>query len=255
MMEAAAPPPVGAGESTGEDERLRDFLELASGWFWELDENLCFKTFKGPPPFRPGEPLAGRTRWEVHRGDPTRSPWKEHVETLLARRPFRDFEHQTWVPDGRTLWLSVSGKPIFDRDGVFRGYRGVSFDVTEKKRTEERLSLALDAGRTVAWESNPQSMEVIRSPNAEQVYGVAAGDVAGFLGRIHPDDVARQRDAVGAALASNGAYSIEVRFVRGDGEIIWLATSAQVKVDADGTKRLFGVSSDVTARKEAELLA
>ena len=95
MIGAAHRPQAGAGEISEGDERLRDFLELASGWFWELDENLCFTTFGGPPPFRPGELLAGRTPWEVHRGDPTRAPWKEHVDALLARRPFRDFEHQT----------------------------------------------------------------------------------------------------------------------------------------------------------------
>ncbi|HEX2555462.1 MAG TPA: PAS domain S-box protein, partial [Microvirga sp.] len=237
------------------DERLRDFLELALDWFWELDENLRFTTLRGRTPVHHAEPVIGRTRWDLHRGDPTRSPWKEHVETLLARRPFRNFEHQTWTPDGRTLWLSVSGKPVFDRDGTFRGYRGVSTDVTEKKQTEERLSFALDAGRTVAWESNPVTGEVIRSPNAEQIYGLAPDDAAGFLGRIHPDDFDRHQRAVAEAVESNGSYSIEVRFLRGDGRTIWLSNSAQVKADGAGSKRLFGVSTDVTARKEAELLA
>ena len=35
--------------------------------------------------------------------------------------------------------MSTSGKPIFDGDGIFVGYRGCASDITEKKQAEERL--------------------------------------------------------------------------------------------------------------------
>jgi PAS domain S-box-containing protein len=242
-------------EQEAGDERLRDFLELASDWFWELDENLRFVDFRGRPPLHPAEELVGKTRWEVHRADPTASPWRDHVAVLQARQPFRNFEHPTWSPDGRTVWISVSGRPLFDREGRFLGYRGVSSDITDRKRAEERLGLALEAGRIVAWERDLATGQVTRSQNAEWVYGAAPRDAAWFLNSVHPEDRELHERLIADAVATEGSYEIEFRFIRPDGETIWLTTRAEVKTGRDGSRRLFGITSDITARKRAELLA
>ncbi|HSU77200.1 MAG TPA: EAL domain-containing protein, partial [Burkholderiales bacterium] len=52
--------------------------------------------------------------------------------------PFRDFEMQRPAPDGGTRWLSISGEPVFDATGRFKGYRGVGRDINERKRAEEQ---------------------------------------------------------------------------------------------------------------------
>jgi PAS domain S-box-containing protein len=177
------------------------------------------------------------------------------VAVLQARQPFRNFEHRTWSPDGRTIWISVSGRPLFDRDGRFIGYRGVSSDITDRKRAEERLGLALEAGRIIAWERDLATGQVTRSPNAERVYGATPRDAAWFLNSVHPEDRELHERLIADAVATEGSYEIEFRFIRPDGETIWLATRAEVKTGRDGSRRLFGVTSDITARKRAEVLA
>jgi signal transduction histidine kinase len=39
---------------------------------------------------------------------------------------------------GRQHWVSISGEPVFDAQGAFRGYRGVGKDVTERVLAEQR---------------------------------------------------------------------------------------------------------------------
>jgi signal transduction histidine kinase len=59
--------------------------------------------------------------------------------------PFRDFEHTRQRPDGTLAFLSISGRPIFDEDGVFIGYRGVGRDISGRKKDQKTLNDALRA--------------------------------------------------------------------------------------------------------------
>jgi light-regulated signal transduction histidine kinase (bacteriophytochrome) len=45
---------------------------------------------------------------------------------------------------GGTRWISVTGEPVYDDEGHFRGYRGVGSDITERKRAEAELRRAHD---------------------------------------------------------------------------------------------------------------
>ena len=36
-------------------------------------------------------------------------------------------------------WISTSGAPIFDTHGVFKGYRGIGRNITERKEAEEKI--------------------------------------------------------------------------------------------------------------------
>ena len=57
-------------------------------------------------------------------------PWQAHLADLEAHRPFRDFEYVYAAEDGRTLHFRISGRPVYDDDGRFVGYRGTGSDVT-----------------------------------------------------------------------------------------------------------------------------
>jgi len=59
--------------------------------------------------------------------------------TLLARQAFTNLEMELKTHRG-TRWISLSGDPIADVTGSFQGFRGVGQDVTEVRRTQERLT-------------------------------------------------------------------------------------------------------------------
>ncbi len=59
--------------------------------------------------------------------------------TLLSRQPFANLEMELKTRRG-TRWISLSGDPIIDVTGTFQGFRGVGQDVTDVRRTQERLT-------------------------------------------------------------------------------------------------------------------
>jgi diguanylate cyclase (GGDEF)-like protein len=58
---------------------------------------------------------------------------------LLSRQPFANLEMELKTRRG-ARWISLSGDPIIDMTGAFQGFRGVGQDVTDVRRTQERLT-------------------------------------------------------------------------------------------------------------------
>src|SRR5258708_14375083 len=65
--------------------------------------------------------------------------WSVVWATLDARKPFRDFVYCSVDGSGSPMYVKVSGKPVFDANGEFRGYRGTGTDVTAIIRVEASL--------------------------------------------------------------------------------------------------------------------
>src|SRR5258706_14776413 len=68
---------------------------------------------------------------------------------LEARQPFRDFVYRAARSDGSLVCYKISGRPVFDANGEFRGYRGTGTNVTalrtaeaEARETEQRYRKA-----------------------------------------------------------------------------------------------------------------
>ena len=123
------------------EARFKDLAEASSDWFWETDDRHKFNNIVGRSDADASIYL-GKTRHEVAGdfGDP--ALWEQHLRDLEARRPFRDFIYPLGAPDGETVWLRASGKPIYDDQGRFVGYRGVAANVTDQAMAEQRATEA-----------------------------------------------------------------------------------------------------------------
>lgn len=121
------------------EERFRHFAGASSDWFWEIDEHFVFtyisEQFEQVTGKSPSDYL-GKTRWDM--SAPDNEIWAAHRAVLEAQLPYRDFEYEL----GADTYLSVSGVPFFDENGVFRGYRGAAKDVTSTRKTNEKLRQA-----------------------------------------------------------------------------------------------------------------
>jgi PAS domain S-box-containing protein len=77
-------------------------------------------------------------------------------------------------------------------------------------------------------------------------------DVPGWLALVHPEDEARAAETLEAA-ARGETREVEVRVRTQDGGYRWLRVRmASAGVTADGTRRVLGVSQDVTDRRQVE---
>lgn len=133
------------------ETRFMQFAESSSDWFWELDDELRFsyasERYYEITGFCP-EDRIGKSRFEDI--DPAEleadaEMWAAHQADLEARRPFRNFEYAMRVPVGGVAHFRISGKPVFDANGKFLGYRGTGSAITASKQVQTELLAAKEA--------------------------------------------------------------------------------------------------------------
>jgi len=121
------------------EQRFRDFSEAGSDWLWEFDKDLRY-SFIAPGSLSSHEydvsGFLGKYRADVKPAGIDDDDWQAHLNDLRSHRPFRDFVQPRELDDGSVRWLSVSGKPLFDDNGEFAGYRGTAADITERRELE-----------------------------------------------------------------------------------------------------------------------
>lgn len=124
------------------EARFRALTALSSDWYWEQDAQFRFVRFEGglvASAGRSGFASYGKTRWEVGALNMTATDWDAHRAVLQAHETFHDLELQDIDVQGRKFWMSLSGEPIFDSQGVFTGYRGVGRNISGRKHAEEKI--------------------------------------------------------------------------------------------------------------------
>lgn len=127
------------------EERFRDFAEIASDWFWATDSDFRFSYLSNQLTAAVGlkpEDVIGKTRTELAKNNAEDVKWQQHLTDLANHRPFRDFRYEYINPEAQSLWLSISGKPIFDEDGDFLGYRGTGTNITAEVEAQTELRQA-----------------------------------------------------------------------------------------------------------------
>ena len=185
----------------------------------------------------------------VETGDPKQITWP--VETR----------------DGELRWLDIEGTTV-EIGGRVR-YVSIGRDVTERRRTERKLSAILDRideaiflTRVEEITAASQSPDYVSS-GYESIWGQSLEQIRdsnedGFFGTLHPDDEEEYRSTVEAIVADVDAdaaddrYSQEYRIERTDGAIRWVQSDYYPTEWGAGETRIVIVSRDVTARKARE---
>ena len=133
-----------AHESLAENEqRFHDIFSTSAGWwYWEMDAELRFSFFSESANQILGMDTAeiiGKSRRQLLASVDPRdlAEMDRHIADLDAHRAFHQFEYRLSRPDGEICWLSLSGVPVFGRQGEFLGYRGAAAEITAKKRHQE----------------------------------------------------------------------------------------------------------------------
>jgi diguanylate cyclase (GGDEF)-like protein/PAS domain S-box-containing protein len=135
------------------ERRFRSLTELSSDLYWEQDDQYRFTSSSGSGPgwlTKSRDQALGKRRWDFKYDNMSEADWAAHIALLDARKPFHDLELSRALQTGRKVWVSVSGEPMFDASGAFKGYRGVGTAITERKRAEQLQSLEHAVSRSLA---------------------------------------------------------------------------------------------------------
>jgi diguanylate cyclase (GGDEF)-like protein/PAS domain S-box-containing protein len=206
------------------EERFRSLTQLSSDWYWEQDEQFRFTYMAGRDerlPVKVAEHI-GKARWDLPATNLSEADWARHRAVLERHEPFRDFEIERLHGEGRPTWALISGEPVFDADGRFRGYRGVGSDITERKQSEASLQRL---GRMYAALS-ALNEAIPRAKSREELLGraceIAAASGSFLFAAVRLVD----RDTLWAPIVASagsdfarfGAYRVSVDAARPEGQ-------------------------------------
>lgn len=126
-------------------------------------------------------------------------------------------------------------------------------------RSQERYALVEGAVNDGIWDWNILTDEDYLSPRWKSILGFADDELpnvaSSFFERIHPNDKAAVSEAVRAHLEDNKPYVLDLRLRCKNGDYRWVHSRGQALRDAaNGLVRMLGTITDITARKQAEVL-
>jgi len=243
------------------ESRFRRMVELSSDWYWVQDENFRFLELPGVE--KRGidpEPFIGKARWELRGlGSLPEKAWQQHRAKLERHEPFSDFIYT--VPDntGEMRYLSVSGDPIFDAEGNFKGYNGIGRDITDQARAQKDLEDSEQRYRML-FDIHPRPMWVVENKTLRFLaVNQAAVDHYGYSKEEFLSMTAEQLrppEDIGQLLKdfqdSSGSYMQRVaRHRKKNGEQINVEI-VSFNLTFDGRPARLGVINDVTGRLKAE---
>jgi len=228
----------------GEDLRYRFMNKPMADWFE-----------------RPRSELLGLTMAELLGEEAWASREPLVAAAFAGERKFfaSDFKH----PTRGSLAVQTNYMPWSDPSGKARGLIVLVQDVTEQRAAERALRESEERFRRIANQA-PVLMWVTRLDRTRDFVNDAYVDFVGgtredartidWRGRIHPDDHDRIVQESVAGEAAGETFTLEGRYMRGDGEYRWLRSASSPRFGPDGELAGFiGAATDITVVKEAEL--
>ena len=197
------------------EERIHALIAYSTDGYWEQDANLRYTAItasSGHLADLAAEDAIGNRRWELPGESPEEAPWAEHIAQLKQIEPFSNLVFCRQDRNGRVIWLSESGIPVFDRRGVFAGYCGTTRNITEKIVARDRLQRDEALFRAL-FEHAPANIGRI---SADERWLQVNQALAGFLGRTPADLAGTTVDAVMAADDAAAGKALRARCLNGE---------------------------------------
>lgn len=186
-----------------------------------------------------------------------------HFTVRPGQQSLRKCEYRVVLPVGGERWIHDESAAEVQPCGTVLIYGHIS-DITERKaadeerrRMNERMSLATECGGIGIWELDLHSNALSWDERMFTQYGLKPQQ--GFISRerwsqyLHSADLAPAQSHLRAAIAEKRDLDTEFRILRADGCERTLKVNARTHRDADGAAvRMIGVSWDITDLKRVE---
>jgi PAS domain S-box-containing protein len=214
------------------------------------------------------DPRDGLPRFEtfLQRVHPDDQAKIREISAAAGRAKF-DYETDYRIvhPGGEIRDIQVVAHPVFNPSGDLVEYVGTVMDVTERRRSEEKLrqseaylAEAQKLTHTGSWVWEVAERRALHlSEEWYRVYGFDPKEGMSAwnkrLERIHPDDCDGRQQAIDRAINEKSDYEVEYRILLPGGAVRYIRSVGHPVLNASGDLVQFvGSSTDITERKQAE---
>ena len=254
-------------ELTESRKHLEDFFENATvGLHWVGADGTILRVNRAELE------LLGYTREEyVGRNVADFHLDKENIAEILRRLRNREnlVEHPATLvsKSGEAKQVLISSNVLWDENGNFVHTRCFTRDITKESaarealsKSEERLRLALEAGKMGVWDWDIQNNTLDWTESLEPLHGMTPGEFDGtfesFMKVINEDDRPKVVESIQNAVKTKSDFSTEFRVTLPNGATRWIQGVGEVHLDSNGDpKRMVGIGADVSERKRTEEIA
>ena len=246
------------------EKRFKDITKNASEWIWELD--LAGKYAYASPAvkailgYKPEEVLKIHI-YDLFHPEDRKNLKKKIFRMFVKKQSFRKFINRCIHKNGRTVWLSTSGIPVFGDKWDLLGYRGVNIDITEQRQAMDSLAQSetryrilvetlqegigiVDLDENIVF-ANSAFCNIFGYPR-EKLTGMNLGEF------ISGDEFEKMRQET-AKRKKNEASQYELRIKRKDDSFRDISIHASPWLNEKGEcKGTIGVLLDITEQKQVQ---
>jgi len=196
--------------------------------------------------------------------DPKAVFWKPMFDAVLAGDTMSGDKVRIRRFDGSVMTADIVMAPWRDGEGAVAGVFSMLRESAEQEagsyeaqRLQRRLESAIRLAGIQVWEMDYRTEEMWGLSGADVTRGASTVGFSDFRAdpwaNVHPDDRERVLAEFAAHPGGETPFVSEYRLNLPDREV-WVSSASARRVDADGQPEVnFGVLSDITARKQAEL--
>lgn len=140
-------------------------------------------------------------------------------------------------------------------------------DITERKRVEralmesrERYEELVNSLEGIVWEAEVRRGGIRMVFLSRQIERLLGGNVQHWLeadqgwSTVHPEDREHFQAKAAQAIASRSVFDIEHRTIDAEGRTLWFHNHANIALNGDRVVGLRGLATEITARKQVQLL-
>jgi len=249
------------------EEKYRTILDNIEDGYYEVDLKGNF-TFFNDSMYRilgySKDELMGMNNRQITDKENAKIVFQAFNKVYNTGEPTKEFDWQVIRKDGTKRYIEQSASLKKDSSGKITGFRGIIYDITERKRAEEalreseqRLKEAQKVAHIGHWELDPKIGKPTWSEEIFHIFGLdPKKNEPSFVDHethLYPDDWPILKMAVTKASTDGTHFDIQFRIVHPSGEIKWMHSLGTATMDTNGAvSKLFGTAQDITERKRVE---
>lgn len=253
------------------EERLAQITDHSRSMVWEVDPTGLYKYFSHVSREFIGyeaHELIGKLHfYDITPEEDREELMKTAFDVFDRRMSFINYENRIQTKDGRIIWVSTNGFPLYDEEGEFIGYRGSDTDITKRKLAEEKVQRSYDLLRRLTDRVPGVVYQYLLRPDGSSCFPISSRgmwdiynvtpeevreDATPVFGRLHPEDYDEVVETIMASARDLTLFHSEFRVILPEGGVQWRMCDAEPERTEDGGTLWHGIITDITARRSME---